>query len=32
MTHQFALGDFPEAYRVFANPAESGALKVVLNR
>jgi len=32
MTHQFALADFAEAYRVFANPAETGALKVVLNR
>jgi alcohol dehydrogenase len=32
MTHQFALADFAEAYRVFATPAETGALKVVLNR
>jgi alcohol dehydrogenase len=32
MTHQFALANFAEAYQVFANPAETGALKVVLNR
>ena len=32
MTHQFALADFPEAYQVFANAAETGALKVVLSR
>jgi alcohol dehydrogenase len=32
MTHQFALADFIEAYRVFGDAAETGALKVVLNR
>ena len=32
MTHQFALADFPGAYQVFANAAETGALKVVLSR
>ena len=32
MTHQFALADFIEAYRVFGDAAETGALKVVLSR
>jgi alcohol dehydrogenase len=31
-THHFGLDDFPEAYQVFANAAETGALKVVLSR
>jgi len=30
--HHFALADFIEAYDVFARAAETGALKVVLNR
>jgi len=32
VTHRFALDDFAEAYQVFAEPAHTGALKVVLNR
>ncbi|MCG5215912.1 zinc-binding dehydrogenase [Streptosporangium soli] len=32
ITHRFGLDDFIEAYDVFANPAGTGALKVVLNR
>jgi alcohol dehydrogenase len=32
VTHHFGLDDFPEAYQVFANAAETGALKVVLSR
>jgi alcohol dehydrogenase len=32
VTHHFALADFIEAYDVFARAAETGALKVVLNR
>lgn len=32
ITHRFALEDMPAAYDVFANPQESGALKVVLTR
>jgi alcohol dehydrogenase len=32
ITHRFGLGDFMEAYDVFARPAETGALKVVLSR
>jgi alcohol dehydrogenase len=31
-THRFALGDMMEAYDVFANAAETNALKVVLSR
>ncbi|BCB91847.1 zinc-binding dehydrogenase [Phytohabitans suffuscus] len=31
ITHRFALDDFMEAYDVFAKPAETGALKVVLS-
>jgi alcohol dehydrogenase len=31
-THHFGLDDFPEAYQVFANAADTGALKVVLSR
>ncbi|MBN2623343.1 MAG: zinc-dependent alcohol dehydrogenase family protein [Acidimicrobiales bacterium] len=32
VTHRFGLDDFMEAYDVFARPAETGALKVVLAR
>jgi len=32
VTHRFALDDFAEAYGVFADPAHTGALKVVLTR
>ncbi|MEJ3748931.1 zinc-dependent alcohol dehydrogenase family protein [Actinomycetes bacterium KLBMP 9797] len=32
ITHRFALDDFMAAYEVFAKPAETGALKVVLSR
>ncbi len=32
ITHHFALGDFMQAYDVFARPGETGALKVVLSR
>jgi alcohol dehydrogenase len=32
ITHHFALGDFMDAYDVFARPGETGALKVVLSR
>jgi alcohol dehydrogenase len=32
VTHRFALDDFEEAYRVFADAADTGALKVVLSR
>ncbi|MEV4346447.1 zinc-dependent alcohol dehydrogenase family protein [Actinoplanes sp. NPDC049596] len=32
VTHRFALGDFMQAYDVFADPIRSGALKVVLSR
>jgi alcohol dehydrogenase len=32
ITHRFAMDDFLEAYGVFATPATSGALKVVLSR
>jgi alcohol dehydrogenase len=32
VTHRFALGDILQAYDVFADPARSGALKVVLTR
>ncbi|MDQ2873656.1 MAG: zinc-dependent alcohol dehydrogenase family protein [Actinomycetota bacterium] len=32
VTHHFALGEFDEAYDVFARAAETGALKVVLSR
>ena len=32
VTHQFALGDFMEAYDVFGRAADTGALKVVLTR
>ena len=32
ITHHFALGDFAEAYEVFGNAADTGALKVVLSR
>jgi alcohol dehydrogenase len=31
-THHFAIDDFMEAYDVFSNAADSGALKVVLTR
>ena len=31
-THQFTLDQFTEAYDVFSNASETGALKVVLNR
>jgi alcohol dehydrogenase len=31
VTHHFAMDDFAEAYRVFANAADTGALKVVLS-
>jgi len=32
ITHHFALNDFAEAYEVFGNAADTGALKVVLSR
>ena len=32
VTHRFALGEFMQAYDVFANAADTGALKVVLTR
>jgi alcohol dehydrogenase len=32
ITHHFALDDFVEAYRVFADAANTGALKVMLTR
>jgi len=32
VTHRFGLDDFEEAYDVFARPADTGALKVVLSR
>jgi alcohol dehydrogenase len=32
VTHRMSLDDFEEAYDVFADPATSGALKVVLHR
>jgi alcohol dehydrogenase len=32
VTHHFALDEFDRAYDVFARPAETGALKVVLSR
>jgi alcohol dehydrogenase len=32
ITHHFALNDFAEAYVVFGNAADTGALKVVLSR
>jgi alcohol dehydrogenase len=32
VTHHFALDEFMQAYDVFGNPAETGALKVVLDR
>ncbi|WP_244298843.1 hypothetical protein [Micromonospora cremea] len=32
VTHRFGLDDFAEAYDVFADPARTGALKVVLSR
>jgi alcohol dehydrogenase len=32
ITHRFTLDDMQEAYRVFANPTDTGALKVVLTR
>jgi alcohol dehydrogenase len=32
VTHHFALDEFLDAYDVFARPAETGALKVVLTR
>jgi alcohol dehydrogenase len=32
VTHRFALDEFDQAYDVFARPAETGALKVVLSR
>nr|BFE71917.1 zinc-dependent alcohol dehydrogenase family protein [Actinoplanes digitatis] len=32
VTHRFALDEFAEAYDVFADPARTGALKVVLSR
>jgi alcohol dehydrogenase len=32
ITHRFALDDIIEAYDVFARPAQTGALKVVLSR
>jgi alcohol dehydrogenase len=32
ITHRFGLDDFMNAYDVFAKPAETGALKVVLTR
>jgi alcohol dehydrogenase len=32
ITHHFGLDDFAEAYKVFGNAADTGALKVVLSR
>ena len=32
VTHRFGFGEFVHAYDVFANAAETGALKVVLTR
>jgi alcohol dehydrogenase len=32
VTHRFAFDDFVEAYGIFADPARTGALKVVLTR
>ena len=32
VTHRFGIGQMAEAYDVFARPAETGALKVVLSR
>ena len=32
MTHHFTFDEFMAAYDVFANAAETGALKVVLTR
>jgi len=32
ITHRFGLDQFMEAYDVFGRPAETGALKVVLQR
>jgi alcohol dehydrogenase len=32
VTHRFALDEFDKAYDVFARPADTGALKVVLSR
>ncbi len=32
VTHRFGLAEFAEAYDVFADPARTGALKVVLSR
>jgi alcohol dehydrogenase len=32
VTHRFALAEFGKAYDVFARPAETGALKVILSR
>jgi alcohol dehydrogenase len=32
ITHRFAMDDFMRAYEVFADPAHTGALKVVLSR
>ncbi|HLK01383.1 MAG TPA: alcohol dehydrogenase catalytic domain-containing protein [Streptosporangiaceae bacterium] len=32
ITHHFGLDEFPRAYDVFANAADTGALKVVLSR
>jgi alcohol dehydrogenase len=32
VTHRFGFDEFPAAYDVFADPATSGALKVVVNR
>jgi alcohol dehydrogenase len=32
VTHRFALDEFEDAYRVFADPARTGALKVCLTR
>ena len=32
VTHRFGFDEFPHAYDVFANAAETGALKIVLSR
>lgn len=32
VTHRFGMDEFPRAYEVFADPAGSGALKVVVSR
>ncbi|MEU5878684.1 hypothetical protein [Spirillospora sp. NPDC047279] len=32
VTHHFGFDDFPQAYEVFANAADTGALKVVISR